>query len=136
MIRQMTSNVSALSGLVANGQQAIHFVSSTPSIYSVRRVFPNTVGNSVFYRVTFRPQTFDTRSALSRSLAFVQVFLSPLPGPSPYRRDRSIADHTHRPLAQHGLSSRACKRYHGLMHLSDELRPAWLAQLTLTGLCP
>src|SRR5712664_3557372 len=30
MIRPMTSNVSALSGVVANGHQAIHFVSSTP----------------------------------------------------------------------------------------------------------
>jgi hypothetical protein len=31
MIRSMTSNVSALSGCVANGHQAIHFVSSAPS---------------------------------------------------------------------------------------------------------
>jgi len=31
MIRPMTSNVSALSGAVANGHQAIHFVSSAPS---------------------------------------------------------------------------------------------------------
>jgi len=31
MIRPMTSSVSALSGFVANGHQAIHFVSSTPS---------------------------------------------------------------------------------------------------------
>ena len=31
MIRPMTSNVSALSSIVANGHQAIHFVSSAPS---------------------------------------------------------------------------------------------------------
>ena len=31
MIRPMTSSVSALSGVVANGHQAIHFVSSAPS---------------------------------------------------------------------------------------------------------
>jgi hypothetical protein len=31
MIRPMTSDVSALSGVVANGHQAIHFVSSAPS---------------------------------------------------------------------------------------------------------
>src|SRR5947207_777321 len=31
MIRPMTSNVSALSDIVANGHQAIHFVSSAPS---------------------------------------------------------------------------------------------------------
>ena len=31
MIRPMTSDVSALSGIVANGHQAIHFVSSAPS---------------------------------------------------------------------------------------------------------
>ena len=31
MIRPMTSNVSTLSGCVANGDQAIHFVSSAPS---------------------------------------------------------------------------------------------------------
>jgi len=40
MIRPMTSNGSALSSIVANGHQAIHFVSSAPSIHSVRRVFP------------------------------------------------------------------------------------------------
>ena len=31
MIRPMASNVSALSGIVANGHQAIYFVSSAPS---------------------------------------------------------------------------------------------------------
>src|SRR6266403_1693613 len=31
MIRPMTSGVSALSGIVANGHQAVHFVSSAPS---------------------------------------------------------------------------------------------------------
>ena len=31
MIRPMTSNVAALSGIVANGHQALHFVSSAPS---------------------------------------------------------------------------------------------------------
>ncbi len=31
MIRSMTSNVSALSGIVANGHQTLHFVSSAPS---------------------------------------------------------------------------------------------------------
>src|SRR5258708_12546250 len=31
MIRPMTSSVSALSGFVANGHQALHFVSSAPS---------------------------------------------------------------------------------------------------------
>ena len=31
MIRPMTSEVSALSGIVANGHQAVHFVSSAPS---------------------------------------------------------------------------------------------------------
>ena len=40
MIRPMTSNGSALSSIVANSHQAIHFVSSAPSIHSVRRVFP------------------------------------------------------------------------------------------------
>ncbi len=40
MIRPMTSNGSALSSIVANSHQAIRFVSSAPSIHSVRRVFP------------------------------------------------------------------------------------------------
>ena len=44
MIRPMTSNVSALSSVVAKSHQAIHFVSSAPSIHSVRRVFPSTAG--------------------------------------------------------------------------------------------
>ena len=43
MIRPMASNVSALSSVVAKGHQAIHFVSSAPSIHSVRRVLPSHV---------------------------------------------------------------------------------------------
>ena len=44
MIRPMTSNVSALSGIVANGHQTLHFVSSSPSkIPTV--VFPSTASN-------------------------------------------------------------------------------------------
>ena len=39
MIRPMASNVSALASVVANGHQAIHFFSSTPSDHAVRRVF-------------------------------------------------------------------------------------------------
>jgi hypothetical protein len=31
---------------------------------------------------------------------------------------------------------RACNRYYGLIRQSDELRPVWLYQLTLAGLCP
>ena len=31
---------------------------------------------------------------------------------------------------------RACNRYYGLIRQSDELRPAWLSQHTLAGLCP
>jgi hypothetical protein len=31
---------------------------------------------------------------------------------------------------------RASNRYYGLIRQSDELRPAWLYQLTLAGLCP
>jgi hypothetical protein len=31
---------------------------------------------------------------------------------------------------------RACNRYYGLIRQSDELRPAWLYQLMLAGLCP
>jgi len=31
MFRPMTSNVAALSGIVANGHQTLHFVSSAPS---------------------------------------------------------------------------------------------------------
>jgi len=31
---------------------------------------------------------------------------------------------------------RACSRYYGLIRQSDLLRPVWLYQLTLAGLCP
>ena len=48
----------------------------------------------------------------------------PLSGPSPYSRDRSMAHRTHRPLAQHGLLIRVCKRYYGLMRRSPVLRVA------------
>jgi hypothetical protein len=31
---------------------------------------------------------------------------------------------------------RACNRYYGLIRQPDELRPVWLSQLILAGLCP
>lgn len=43
------------------------FISPLPSIHSVRWVFPNTVGSTIFYRMTFGPPTFDTRSVLFHS---------------------------------------------------------------------
>jgi len=54
MIRPMASNGSALSSIVANGHQAIYFVSSAPSIHSVRRVFPQYGWKSTFPPAPFR----------------------------------------------------------------------------------
>jgi hypothetical protein len=111
-------------------QLAAH-VSPAPSIHSVRRVFPNTVGSAVFYRASFRFSPFDARSSVSQALAYVQALISPCGAitlqPSPVRPD----DRTHRPLAQRGLS---CP------HLLALLRPDAPVSETLPGLalglCP
>ena len=48
MIRPMASDGSALSSIEVNGHQDIHFVSSAPSIHSLRRVFPQYGWNKEF----------------------------------------------------------------------------------------
>lgn len=84
-------------------QHAAH-VSPAPSIHSVRRVFPNTVGSAVFYQAPFRLATFDACSSVSRPLAYVQALLSPHGAIALQPCTVQSADRAHRPLAQGGLS--------------------------------
>ena len=73
MIRPMTSNGSALSSIVANGHQAIHFVSSAPSIHSVRRVFPQYGWKSALSSCALPnpvQASFDAGAAVHPFLAF------------------------------------------------------------------
>ena len=96
----MTSNVSALSSIVAKSHQAIQFVSSAPSIHSVRRVFPSTAGSQPCPPAPFRKPfgaSFDTGAAVHPFLAFSY--------PGVWN-----GGCTHRPLAQCGLSC------HGVIH--------------------
>ena len=126
MIRPMTSNVSALSSVVAKGHQAIHFVSSAPSIHSVRRVFPSTAGSQPCPPAPFRNLS---GLRLTPELPFTRFwpFLIQASGTAAVPTGPWLSTVYH---------VRACKRYYGLIRQSDELRPAWLYQLTLAGLCP
>ena len=126
MIRPMASNVSALSSVVAKGHQAIHFVSSTPSIHSVRRVFPGTAGSQPCPPAPFRNLS---GLRLTQELPFVRFwpFLIQASGTAAVPTGPWLSTVYH---------VRACNRYYGLIRQSDELRPAWLYQLTLAGLCP
>jgi len=126
MIRPMTSNVSALSSVVAKGHQAIHFVSSAPSIHSVGRVFPSTAGSQPCPPVPFRNLS---ELRLTPELPFVRFwpFLIQASGTAAVPTGPWLSTVYH---------VRACKRYYGLIRQSDELRPAWLYRPTLAGLCP
>ena len=126
MIRPMTSNVSALSSVVAKSHQAIHFVSSAPSIHSVRRVFPSTAGSQPCPPAPFRNLS---GLRLTQELPFTRFwpFLIQASGTAALPTGPWLSTVYH---------VRACKRYYGLIRQSDELRPAWLYRLTLAGLCP
>jgi hypothetical protein len=102
MLRPMTSNVSALSSIVAKGHQAIHFVSSAPSIHSVRRVFPQYGWKSALSSCAL-PKPF---GASFDPGAAVRPFLA-ISYPGVWN-----GGCTHRPLAQHGLS---CPRLQSLL---------------------
>jgi hypothetical protein len=126
MIRPMTSNVSALSSVVAKSHQAIHFVSSAPSIHSVRRVFPQYGWKSALSSCAL-PKPFGLR--LTQELPFTRFW--------PFRIQASgTAAVPTGPWLSTVYHVHACNRYYGLIRQSDELRPAWLSQLTLAGLCP
>ena len=73
MIRPMTSDVSALSGIVANGHQAIHFVSSAPLRF--RTVGFPQYGSKQAVRSTLRhlAATLMPPQWLSRPWAFCSV---------------------------------------------------------------
>ena len=85
MIRPMTSNVSALSGIVANGHQAIHFVSSagvTPDAHlgyywMVHRQLPSPD----FHRLDWQPyglrakNTEKSASAMRSVRPFAAIFV-------------------------------------------------------------
>jgi len=125
MFRPKTSNVSALSGFVANGLQALPVVSSAPSTHSVRRVFPSTAGSQPFQsgpsaRVSSR-LTVPSRSPRHPPLSRCSY---PLVRPSPYSRADSIRQLTHRPFAPVRLCCPHPPRYYGLIRRSPGLRAA------------
>jgi len=125
MFRPKTSNVSALSGFVANGLQAMPVVSSAPSTHSVRRVFPSTAGSQSFQsgpsaRGSLR-LTVPSRSPRHRPLSRCYY---PLARPSPYSRDDSTRQLTHRPFAPVRLFCPHPPRYYGLIRRSPGLRAA------------
>ena len=126
MIRPMTSSVSALSGIVANGHQAIHFVSSAPSFHAARRVFPSTAEGQPYHPAPFRNLS---GLRLTQDLRFIRFW--------PFRIQASgTAAAPTGPWLSAVSHAHACKRYYSPMRQPDELRPAWLSQLTLAGLCP
>ena len=101
-------------------------VSSAPSIHSVRRVFPSTAGSQPCPPAPFRNPS---GLRLTQELPFIRFW--------PFRIQASgTAAAPTGPWLSAVYHVRACNRYYGLIRQSDELRPAWLYQLTLAGLCP
>ena len=101
-------------------------VFSAPSIHSVRRVFPSTAGSQPCPPVPFRNLS---GLRLTQELPFIRFW--------PFRIQASgTAAAPTGPWLSAVYHGRTCKRYCGLIRQSDELRPAWLYQRTLAGLCP
>ena len=129
MIRPMAANVSAISSVVAKGHQAIHFVSSAPSIHSF---IPyggfslSTAGSQPCPPAPFRNLS---GLRLTQEVPFTRfwTFLIQASGTTAVPTGPWLSTVYH---------VRACKRYYGLIRQSDELRPAWLYRPTLAGLCP
>jgi len=113
--RPTASVVSALSSIVANNRQAMPNVSSTPSIHSVRWVFPSTVGSQPCHPAPFRryEAAFDAGPAVRPFLAFLNQASGTAAVPTG-------------PWLNAVYHVRACNRYYGLMRRSCELRPIWL----------
>ena len=126
MFRPKTSTVAALSSFVANGLQAIHFVSSAPSIHSVRRVFPSTAGSQPA-KSGPSPWLPTRLTAPSRALGHWHLSrrLYPLARPSPYSRAHSTRRLTHRPLAPGRLFCPPPYRYYGLIRASEGPPPIY-----------
>jgi hypothetical protein len=115
----MTSSVSALSGIVANGHQAIHFVSSAPSFHAVRRVFPSTAEGQPHHPAPFRNLS---GLRLTQDLRFNRFW--------PFRIQASgTAAAPTGPWLSTVYHVRAYNRYYGLIRQPGELRPAWLPSL-------
>jgi hypothetical protein len=100
---------------VANNRQAMPNVSSTPSIHSVRWVFPSTVGSQPCHPAPFRryEAAFDAGPAVRPFLAFLNQASGTAAVPTG-------------PWLNAVYHVRACNRYYGLMRRSCELRPIWL----------
>ena len=123
--RPMGSCVSALSSIVANSPRVLP--TFPPPLYSFRMAgFPQygwKPASSSGALPTPLRASFDAGAAVH-----------PFPAIS-YPASGTAAAPTG-PWLSAVYHVRACKRYYGLMRQSDELRPAWLYQLTLAGLCP
>src|SRR2546423_8730924 len=87
MIRPMTSDVSALSGIVANGHQAMHFVSSAPSKIPYGGFSPVRLQAGCQKRPSSSPGDFD-----ASTVAFSSVRI--LFGRTPVRLPRLLTPHT------------------------------------------
>ena len=127
MFRPVTSAVSALWGFVANGHQAVHHVSSSPSKipyggFSPVRLQTEWANRHLRRRVLARRLIGGQRIRHLSTLA--------LTGNLPSQAVRGTPGgplSVQRPLArQRVVLSRQLKRYYGLIRASDALRPAYV----------
>ena len=119
MFRPMTSRVWALSGIVANGHQTMHFDSSAPSIHAVGWVFPSTAGGQPCHPAPFRNPS---GLRLTQDLRFIRFW------PIRIQASGTAAAPTG-PWLSAVYHARASHRYYGLIRQPGELRPAWLFSL-------
>lgn len=123
--RPMASDVSALSGIVANGHQVMPTFPPPPRFIPYGEFSPVRLEIQPCRTLPFRCRL---RPRLTSSLRSFQAWLR-------VQTYRFAAGPTG-PWLSAVYHTRACNRYYGLMRQSDELRPAWAFQLALAGLCP
>ena len=112
--RPMASDVSALSGIVANGHQVVPTFPPPPRFIPYGEFSPVRLEIQPCRTVPFR---YRLRRRLTPSLRSFGAWLR-------VQTYRFAAGPTG-PWLSTVYHVRACKRYYGLMRQSDELRPAW-----------
>ena len=131
MCRPMTSGVSALSGCVAKGHQALHYVSSSPSKIPYGGFSPVRLQTASLHRNLHRPGLSGGLYAVNGS-----VDLQPLGARSVSGwGEATSGPAVQRPLARRRvILSRQVMAYYGLIRASRSLPPSYLLVST-AGLC-
>ena len=131
MCRPVTSCVSALSGCVANGHQALHHVSSSPSEIPYGGFSPVRLQTASLHRNLRQPGQPGSLYAINGPVGLRLLSARTVSG----WRETAPGPAVQRPLARRRvILSRQVMAYYGLIRASRSLPPSYLLVST-AGLC-